>query len=151
MLCKRCFEVLCYFLVLLHSIQMRLAYLLWLDQLHEIFSAGVTQVSLLKARILNTYLLLFNNLICQCGPKFCLYADHKQIHVIKLSLNIPSATSVLPACQADDKVWMFRNSVQFNTSKIYSASGGIGTTSNHHSFINLSLWAHYKQFHSTEV
>jgi len=101
---------------------MRLAYLLWLDQLHKT-SAGITQVSYLKALIFNLYLILFNNLICQCGPKFHLYADDKRIDVIKLALNIPSATSVLTACQADDKVWMFRNFVQFNASKIYLASG----------------------------
>lgn len=104
----------CYFLVLLNSVKMRLSYLLWLDQFHKNFSAGVTQVSLLKALIFNLYLVLFNNLICQCRPKFHLYADDRQIDVKKLALNIPSVTAMLPACQADDKVWTFGNFVQFN-------------------------------------
>lgn len=145
MFCRSGLEELCYFLVLLHSTQMRLACLPWLDQLHKILSAGVTPVSLLKALIFNLYLLLFNNLICQCGPKFHVFADDKQIDVIKLALNIPSTTSVLPACQVDDKVWMFRNIIQFNASKIYIDSGEVDTISNYRSFVNLSLWAHYKE------
>lgn len=119
------FEVLCYFLVLLHSIQMRLAYLLWLDQLHETF----LQVSyrFLKTLTFNLYLLLSHNLICQCGPNFHLNVDDKQIDIIKLSLNIPSATSMLPSCKADDRVWMFRHFVQFNASKTCIASEWVDT------------------------
>lgn len=129
---------------------MRLAYLLWLDQLHKIFSAGVTQVSLLKGLIFNLYLHLFNNLICQCGPKFHLYADDKLIDVIKLALNIPSATSVLPACQADDKVWMSRNFIQFNASKIHITTRGTENFKKYYSIVNLSLSAHYKEFCNSE-
>lgn len=76
---------------------MRLSYLLWLDQFHKNFSAGITQVSLLKVLIFNLYLVLFNNLICQCWPKFHLYADDRQIDVIKLALNIPSHLCCLHA------------------------------------------------------
>lgn len=146
MFCRSCLEELCYFLVLLHSTQMRLACLPWLDQLHKIFPAGVSQISFLKALFFNLYLLLFNNLICQCGPKFHVFAHDKQIDVIKLAPNIPSTISVLPACQVDDKVWMFRNFIQFNASKIYIDSEEIDTISNYHSFVNLPLWAHYKEF-----
>jgi len=61
---------LCYFLVLLYSMQMRFAFLLWPDQLHKTVSEDVTQVSFHKNLIFNLYLILFNNLICQHWPNF---------------------------------------------------------------------------------
>lgn len=61
---------LCYFLVLLYSMQMRFAFLLWPDQLHKIVSEDVTQASFHKNLIFNLYLILFNNLICQHWRNF---------------------------------------------------------------------------------
>lgn len=122
---------------------MRVSYLLWLDQFHKNFSAGVTQVSPLKALIFNLYLVFFNNLICQCWPKFHLYADDRQIDVIKLALNIPSHLCCLHA----KLITRFGHlEILYNLMpQKYMMPRG-----ERHSFLNLPLWAHYKEFGNTE-